>query len=121
MVYRHKLMADAPVMPNVSCLHTTVASRSDQKLSHTVPHTPSRHSSTLPWNSLAPSTRRTSPFTHERPGTGDGEMEGRKGGYNTNMATIQQLRWLRIEFSLDWLLNNVRSNQPSSSLKSGGF
>jgi len=38
-------MADAPVMPNVSCLHTTVASRSDQKLSHTVPHT---HRGTAP-------------------------------------------------------------------------
>lgn len=28
---------------------------------------------------------------------------GRKGGYNTIMATVQ-LRWLRIEFSSDWLL-----------------
>ena len=44
-----------------SCLHTTWASRLSQRSSHTVPHTPPTHTSTLPSLAVLPSSRRRSP------------------------------------------------------------
>ena len=44
-----------------SCLHTTWASRLSQRSSHTVPHTPPTHTSTLPSLAVRPPSRRRSP------------------------------------------------------------
>ena len=47
-----------------NCLHTTVASFLSQSSSHTVPHTPFWHISTLPSFELEPSTNFKSPELH---------------------------------------------------------
>lgn len=59
-VLRHYLL-HVPLEFNPSWLQTTSASRLSQSSSHTVPHRPWMHSSTLPLYSEAPSTSRTSP------------------------------------------------------------
>lgn len=55
---------------NSSCLQTTAASLESHLSSHTEPHKPSRHISTLPSVDVRPFTSRTSPSLHSRAGEG---------------------------------------------------
>ena len=58
----HIINIHAPLSTsNPSCLHTTRASLELQLSSHTVPHTPPMHTSTLPSLSFDPPISRTSP------------------------------------------------------------
>ena len=61
------LAAHLPSVAKPSSLHTTLASGGPQSSSHTVPQTPSRHTSTLPSRSVVPFTSRTDPSTHTLP------------------------------------------------------
>ncbi len=62
-----------PSGSNSSCRHTVLASSSSQCLSaQTVPHRPSRHTSTRPSYSLLPSTSRMSPLAHRDPTSTEG-------------------------------------------------
>ena len=56
-----------PIVEKPSCLQTTLASEPLHLLSQMLPQTPSRHTSTLPSISLAPSLSLTCPFTQSLP------------------------------------------------------
>ena len=59
LVINNSLLAEYP-----SALHTTAASLLSQKSSHTVPHLPPTHTSTLPSSEVCPSTSCKLPWTH---------------------------------------------------------
>ena len=50
---------------NPNCLQTTSASLRSQTLSHTVPHSPLTHTSTLPSSDVDPFISRTAPLVHD--------------------------------------------------------
>ena len=50
-----------PIMENPSCRHATRISTSPKESSHTVPHCPSTHTSTLPSLGTLPPVRRIAP------------------------------------------------------------
>ena len=68
-----------PELLNPSCLQTTCAAGVPQKSSHTVPHSPPRHTSTLPSTGLEPFTNLTSP--KRQPGTDSGECSTERVNY----------------------------------------
>ena len=57
---QHIILANS-LVPRLSCLHTTPASVLSHESSHTVPHFPFWHSSTLPSFEFDPPTRRREP------------------------------------------------------------
>ena len=60
--FKHKSLINVLCLENPSCLHTTLASATDHKLSQTVPQVSLKQISTRPEYDAGPSTSRTSPF-----------------------------------------------------------